>query len=51
MAAHQDTMQLALRDEEMLGIVRHAASQTARQVEWLRTRIDQAAPQALAIPS
>ena len=42
---------LALRDEEMLGLVAAATAQTARQVTWLRTRIDQAAPQALAVPS
>ena len=41
----------ALRDEEMLAVVGRAASQTARQVDWLRTRIDQAAPQALTVPS
>ena len=42
---------LALRDDEMLAILKRASSQTARQVDWLRTRIDQAAPQALTVPS
>ncbi len=41
----------ALRDEEMLTILHQASSQTKRQTDWLKTRIDQAAPQALAVPS
>ena len=41
----------SLRDEEMLRIVEEASRQTRRQADWLRTRIDQAAPQALAVPS
>ncbi len=42
---------LALRDEEMMPSSSRASKQTKRQTDWLRTRIDQAAPQALAVPS
>jgi len=42
---------LALRDDEMLTILKQVSKQTARQTDWLQTRIDQAAPQALVVPS
>ncbi|WP_298176936.1 hypothetical protein [Saccharomonospora sp.] len=38
---------LGLRDRELLDIVRSCEPETARQLSWLRTRIKQAAPQAL----
>ena len=41
----------ALRDEELGSIVDRNASQTRRQSDWIRTRIDHAAPQALTVPS
>jgi len=37
----------ALRDRELLDIVTAGEQDTARQLTWLRTRIKQAAPQAL----
>jgi formylmethanofuran dehydrogenase subunit D len=40
-----------LRDEEMKSILRDASMQTHRQADWLRTRVDQATPQALTVPS
>jgi anaerobic selenocysteine-containing dehydrogenase len=42
---------LALRDVEMTSILQRASSRTSRQSTWLRTRLDHAAPQALAVPS
>jgi anaerobic selenocysteine-containing dehydrogenase len=41
----------ALRDREMIAVCRHATEQTNRRIAWLRTRIDQAAPQAVVVPS
>lgn len=41
----------ALRDEEMKSILGRNSSQTFRQSDWIRTRIDHAAPQALTVPS
>ena len=41
----------ALRDAEMESILGGTSSHTSRQADWLRTRLDQAAPQALAVPS
>jgi anaerobic selenocysteine-containing dehydrogenase len=41
----------ALRDEEMLAVLGCAWTRTRRQADWLRTRIDHAAPQALTVPS
>lgn len=40
---------LALRDEELLGVVSKCESQTELQLAWLRTRMKQAAPQALVV--
>jgi hypothetical protein len=37
----------ALRDRELLDVVTSCEQDTARQLTWLRTRIKQAAPQAL----
>jgi formylmethanofuran dehydrogenase subunit D len=42
---------LALRDEEMELILGEASSRTRRQSDWLRTRLDHAAPQVLTVPS
>jgi hypothetical protein len=41
----------ALRDEDMESILKGTSSHTSRQADWLRARLDQAAPQALAVPS
>jgi len=38
-----------LRDEELLGVVARCESQTEVQLGWLRTRMKQAAPQALIV--
>ncbi|PKI93142.1 hypothetical protein CW368_02350 [Actinomycetales bacterium SN12] len=38
---------LALRDEELLGIIETCSHQTSVQIAWLSTRAKQAAPQAL----
>ncbi|TQS23231.1 hypothetical protein FLX08_04935 [Microbispora hainanensis] len=40
-----------LRDDELLGLARHCAPETAVQLLWLRTRMHQAAPQVLVVPS
>jgi hypothetical protein len=42
---------LALRDKEMESILSKVSSKTRRQADWLRTRLDHAAPQALTVPS
>jgi hypothetical protein len=39
------------RDEELLAVVRHCESETTNQQSWLRTRLKQAAPQALVVAS
>lgn len=36
-----------LRDEELVAVVERCEGETATQVQWLRTRMKQAAPQAL----
>lgn len=36
-----------LRDEQLLGVVADCESESAIQLDWLRTRMKQAAPQAL----
>jgi ferredoxin-nitrate reductase len=41
----------ALRDADMESVLGRASTQTSRQGDWLRTRLDHAAPQALAVPS
>ena len=41
----------ALRDEEMKALVERVDHQNERQRDWLKTRIKQAAPQALTVPS
>ncbi|MFF5212865.1 hypothetical protein [Streptosporangium sp. NPDC000396] len=38
-----------LRDEELLRVVRRCEGETATQMLWLRTRMKQAAPQALVV--
>jgi len=38
-----------LRDEELIGLVEDADSETTVQILWLRTRLEQAAPQALVV--
>ncbi len=40
-----------LRDDDLLGLARHCAPETAIQLLWLRTRMRQAAPQVLVVPS
>ncbi|PYY55896.1 MULTISPECIES: hypothetical protein [unclassified Curtobacterium] len=40
-----------LRDEELLVVVRQCSAQTELQLSWLRTRMKQAAPQALVVAS
>ncbi|QDV34401.1 molybdopterin oxidoreductase family protein [Tautonia plasticadhaerens] len=42
---------LGLRDEELKAICGRCGAQNDRQIAWLRTRIDQVAPQALIVPS
>ncbi|MGZ4617548.1 MAG: hypothetical protein ACXV5Q_10515 [Frankiaceae bacterium] len=37
----------ALRDSELLTVVSRCDGETATQLKWLRTRMKQAAPQAL----
>jgi hypothetical protein len=37
------------RDEELLGVVKACEQETAIQLKWLRTRMKQAAPQALVV--
>lgn len=37
------------RDEELLGVVKSCEQETAIQLKWLRTRMKQAAPQALVV--
>lgn len=46
-----DQASKALRDEEMQGLVERVDHQNKRQRSWLVTRIKQAAPQALVVPS
>jgi hypothetical protein len=38
-----------LRDEELVGVVTRNEQETATQLKWLRTRMKQAAPQALVV--
>ncbi|GIH46761.1 hypothetical protein SAMN05421833_103262 [Microbispora rosea] len=40
-----------LRDDDLLGLARDCAPETAVQLLWLRTRMHQAAPQVLVVPS
>ncbi|WP_218671457.1 hypothetical protein, partial [Microbispora sp. GKU 823] len=40
-----------LRDDDLLDLARHCAAETAVQLLWLRTRMRQAAPQVLVVPS
>ncbi|NES29069.1 hypothetical protein GCE86_19030 [Micromonospora terminaliae] len=37
------------RDEDLLGVVKACEQETAMQLKWLRTRMKQAAPQALVV--
>jgi hypothetical protein len=37
------------RDRELLELVERCTSETSTQVRWLRTRMKQAAPQALVV--
>jgi hypothetical protein len=39
------------RDRELLEVVNACDGQTATQIKWLRTRMKQAAPQALLVAS
>jgi hypothetical protein len=38
-----------LRDGELLAVVRSCEGETAMQLKWLKTRMKQAAPQALVV--
>jgi hypothetical protein len=38
-----------VRDQELLAVVRRCEQETATQMKWLRTRMKQAAPQALVV--
>jgi hypothetical protein len=40
----------AIRDEELLETLKHMQDRNERQLTWLKTRINQAAPQALVVP-
>jgi hypothetical protein len=40
---------LALRDRELVDLAERCGGETDRQLAWLRTRIKQAAPQALVV--
>ncbi|WP_368497698.1 hypothetical protein [Herbiconiux sp. A18JL235] len=42
---------LGLRDEELLAVVDRCSTETETQLSWLRTRLKQAAPQALIVAS
>lgn len=42
---------LGLRDEELTAICERGSAANGRQLAWLRTRIDEVAPQALIVPS
>jgi len=46
-----DQASKALRDEEMKSLIERIENQNKRQLAWLKTRIKQAAPQALVVPS
>lgn len=37
------------RDEDLLAVVKSCEQETAIQLKWLRTRMKQAAPQALVV--
>ena len=39
------------RDQELLEVVNAGEGETATQIKWLKTRIKQAAPQALIVAS
>jgi hypothetical protein len=38
-----------LRDDDLLGVVRDCEQETAIQLKWLKTRMKEAAPQALVV--
>jgi ferredoxin-nitrate reductase len=40
----------ALRDDELLDVLKHMQGRNERQLIWLKTRINQAAPQVLVVP-
>jgi hypothetical protein len=40
----------AIRDEDLLGALKHMQNRNERQRDWLKTRINQAAPQVLTVP-
>jgi ferredoxin-nitrate reductase len=46
---HQAAM--AMRDAELETTLEGARERNQRQLRWLETRIEQAAPQALTVPS
>ena len=40
----------ALRDQGLLDTLKHMQARNERQLTWLKTRINQAAPQVLIVP-
>lgn len=40
----------ALRDHQLLEVLNHMQDRNKRQLVWLKTRINQAAPQVLVVP-
>src|SRR4051794_30321855 len=40
----------ALRDHQLLDVLKHMQDRNERQLVWLKTRINQAAPQVLVVP-
>jgi exonuclease III len=40
----------ALRDQGLLDTLKHMQVRNERQLTWLKTRINQAAPQVLVVP-
>jgi hypothetical protein len=40
----------ALRDQDLLDTLKHMQDRNERQLTWLKTRINQAAPQVLVVP-
>jgi len=41
----------ALRDKKLEGVLAAMEETNRRELEWLKKRLDQAAPQALTVPS
>jgi len=41
----------AARDQELMALVGHCEAETSAQLAWLKTRMKEAAPQALIVAS